>query len=76
MDLDGILNQLYAGLAQVNESIAALERIGSHRPRKQGRPPKWIAELAAPSKTAGGKSAAKRKSNKLKKKPVQLEETV
>ena len=75
MDLDGILKQLYAGLARVNESIAALERIGSHGPKRPGRPPESIEELKIPRKSAARKSAAKSRSKKRRKGPGQLEET-
>ncbi len=67
MDLNSILQQLRQQRDNVDESIAALERIATGMGRRRGRPPKWMAEAAkanaapaAPVKKKRGRPAKKK----------------
>jgi hypothetical protein len=37
-------NELVREIEMMNEAVAALQRIGAHRSKWLGRPPKWLRE--------------------------------
>jgi hypothetical protein len=57
-----VLTCLRAQLASLDATIAAIERLGSHAPRKIGRPPKWMAQ--AKNTGSANKTGAKRAAKK------------
>jgi hypothetical protein len=50
MDVTKILAELKAEREQIEEAIVSLERLAQGRGRKRGRPPAWMAEVAAPKR--------------------------
>jgi hypothetical protein len=44
MNLEKILADLHDEKRRIDEAINALERISAGRPRRRGRPPRWLAE--------------------------------
>jgi hypothetical protein len=62
MDVNKILAQLRAELADTIEAIVALERLARGRGKGRGRPPAWMAEVTSP-KRRGRPPGSKNKSN-------------
>jgi hypothetical protein len=50
MDVTKILAELKAEREQIEQAILSLERLAHGRGRKRGRPPAWMAEVAAPKR--------------------------
>jgi hypothetical protein len=50
MDVSKILAELKAEREQIEEAIVSLERLAMGRGRRRGRPPSWMAEVAAPKR--------------------------
>ena len=50
MDVSKILAELKAEREQIEQAILSLERLAHGRGRKRGRPPAWMAEVAAPKR--------------------------
>ncbi len=44
MNLEKILADLHDEKRRIDEAISALERISAGRPRRRGRPPRWLTE--------------------------------
>ena len=44
MNLEKILADLRDEKRRIDEAISALERISAGRPRRRGRPPRWLQE--------------------------------
>lgn len=44
MNLERILGELRDEKRRIDEAISALERISADRPRRRGRPPRWLQE--------------------------------
>jgi hypothetical protein len=44
MNLEKILGDLRDEKRRIDEAISALERISAMRPRRRGRPPRWLQE--------------------------------
>jgi hypothetical protein len=44
MNLEKILADLHDEKRRIDEAINALERISAGRPRRRGRPPRWLKE--------------------------------
>jgi hypothetical protein len=44
MNLEKILADLHDEKRRIDEAISALERISAGRPRRRGRPPRWLKE--------------------------------
>lgn len=44
MNLEKILGDLHDEKRRIDEAISALERISAGRPRRRGRPPRWLTE--------------------------------
>jgi hypothetical protein len=67
MDVTGILAQLRAERAELEEAILSLERLARGRGKRRGRPPEWLSnehpevrkgDPPIPSKPSGGGSGA------------------
>ncbi len=43
IDLDVLLQQLREEVSLLNNSIVVIERLASGRPKRRGRPPKWLS---------------------------------
>jgi hypothetical protein len=50
MDVTKILAELREERQQIEEAILSLERLARGRGRRRGRPPSWMADVAAPKK--------------------------
>ena len=50
MDVSKILAELKAEREQIEEAIQSLERLARGRGRGPGRPPNWMADVAAPKR--------------------------
>ena len=50
MDVSKILAELKAEREQIEQAIVSLEKLAHGRGRKRGRPPSWMAEIAAPKR--------------------------
>jgi hypothetical protein len=50
MDVSKILAELKAEREQIEQAILSLERLAQGRGRKRGRPPAWMADVAAPKR--------------------------
>jgi hypothetical protein len=49
MDVSKILTELREERQQIEEAIISLERLARGRGRRRGRPPAWMADVAAPA---------------------------
>lgn len=45
-----MIAELQQERAQIEESIVTLERLASGRSKRRGRPPAWMAAMAAPKR--------------------------
>ena len=67
MDLSKMIADLQAERHRIDEAIEALERLMAGKPRRRGRPPKWLKEEAprqGPGSETGEVPAAPSKSKK------------
>lgn len=44
MDLSKVIAELEAEKQRIDDAIQALERLSAGKPRRRGRPPKWLKE--------------------------------